>query len=338
MASIKEVAALAGVTPPTVSRLLNGDASLRIREETRERILAAAATLDYIPNRTARALRLSRVGALGVALRHLTSPVYAQIFQGAQLEGRRADFMIVAVELDTLSTDETLFKRYVKGSAIDGLIVQRDGLTEDAAIVDHLMASGMPFVVVNERVAPPLAGVALDDVAAARLATEHLIGLGHRRIAHLAIGGASTRSTDREAGWRAAMEAAELPAGPELLAAGGDSPERGFEGMDQLLDRNPRPTGVVAATLLSAIGAQAAIHARGLDVPRDVSLVAHHDSWLAQYAVPPLTVVRLPLTDLGRDAVKLLIDQINGGRQRQELLTEPAPEVVVRSSTGPAPR
>lgn len=337
MASIKDVAERAGVTPPTVSRLLNGDPSLRVREETRDRILAAATELDYIPNRTARALRMSRVGALGVALRHLTSPVYAQIFKGAQEEGARADFMIVAAEAESLATDQSLFNRYIKGGAIDGMILQRDGYAEDAAIVDNVLASGMPFVVVNERVEAPFAGVALDDLRAAALATEHLLGLGHVDVAHLGIGGDTTRSADRESGWRSAMERAGLAAAPHLLAMGGDRPETGYAGMSELLRRDRRPTAVTAGTLLSAIGALAAIRDHGLSVPHDISVVAHHDSWVAEYAVPSLTVVRLPLEQLGRAAVKLLVARINGQPARQELLTDPPPELVERASTAPPP-
>jgi LacI family transcriptional regulator len=184
---------------------------------------------------------------------------------------------------------------------------------------------------------PPLAGVALDDVRASRMATAYLVALGHTDVAHLAIGGRTTRSADRRAGWEQALRHAQLPAGPELVAVGGSRPETGYQGMMELLAGPRRPTAVVAATLLSAVGALAAIRDAGLVVPDDISVVAHHDSWVAQYASPPLTVVRLPLEELGRLAVRRLVEQLEGAPPRQELLQDPEPELVRRASTAPPP-
>ena len=335
MATIKDVAARAGVAPSIVSRLLNGDPSVRVRPETRIRVEAAARELNYTPNRAARALRGARVGALGVALRHLTSPVYAQIFSGAEAEARRSDFLLVAVEVDALADDPAKFQRFVRGGAIDGLLVQRDGLPADEALMENLRSTKLPFVIVNERVAPPLAGVALDDRRASQLATGHLLALGHRDIAHLAIGGSTNRSEDRLGGWKAALATAGVPGSPDLLAIGGSRPETGYAGMMNLLANRRRPTAVVAGTLLSAVGALAALRDAGLRAPEDISLIAHHDSWSAQYSSPPLTTVSLPLEELGRHAVRLLIEQLDGAGPRQELLVSPEPVIVPRRSTSP---
>jgi LacI family transcriptional regulator len=335
MATIKDVAARANVAPSIVSRLLNADPTVRVRPETRLRVEEAARALNYSPNRAARALRGARVGALGVALRHLTSPVYAQIFSGAEAEARRSDLLMVAVEVDALAADPAMFQRFVRGGAIDGLILQRDGLPADDVVMENLLTTQLPFVIVNERVAPPLSGVALDDVRASRLATGHLLALGHREIGHLAIGGSTHRSQDRQDGWEQALTQAGLSAPADLVAVGGSRPETGYAGMMDLLARRTKPTGVVVGTLLSAIGALAALRDAGLRVPDDLSLIAHHDSWTAQYSSPTLTTVRLPLAELGQRAVRLLLERLDGAPSRQELLTAPEPVIVPRGSTSP---
>lgn len=335
MATIKDVAAAAGVAPSTVSRLLNGDPTVRVRPETRRRVLAVAGELDYTPNRAARALRGARVGALGVALRHLASPVYAQVFSGAEDEARKADFLLVAIEVDALAADPAAFQRLVRGGAIDGLVLQRDGLPADELITENVAATGLPFVVANERVDDPLYGVALDDAQASATATSHLLALGHVDVAHLGIGGSTRRASDRVEGWRRALEHAGVSPADGLLALGGSRPETGYTGMMELLANRERPTAVVAGTLLAAFGAMSAIRDAGLEVPGDISIVTHHDSWTAQYASPPLTAVQLPLEQLGRRAVRLLIEQLDGAAPRQELLTTPAPQLIPRSSTAP---
>jgi LacI family transcriptional regulator len=241
----------------------------------------------------------------------------------------------VAIEVDALARDPAAFHRFVRGGAIDGLLLQRDGLAADEVVMQNVQSTKLPFVIVNEKVDEPLSGVALDDARAARIATAHLVALGHTKIAHLAIGGSTSRSADRRSGWEQALDHAGLPAPAGMLAVGGGSPATGYAGMMELLANRERPTAVVAGTLLSAIGALSAIRDAGLQVPGDVSLVAHHDSWTAEYASPPLTAVRLPLEELGRRAVRLLIERLNGGPSRQELLTLPGPELVPRASTAP---
>ncbi len=333
MATIKDVAQLAGVTPAVVSRLLSGDSRLRVRPETRARVAAAVAELGYTPNRAARALRRSRTGALGMALRHLTSPVYGEIFRGAEEEASRADHVLVVAELDALAADDRAFRRFTSGGVIDGVVIQRDGLATDEALTENLLLADLPFVVVNERVPPPLSGVALDDTRAARIATAHLIALGHIDIAHLEIGGPTTRSADRRAGWEQAMRHADLDPRADFAVEGGASPETGYRAMTELLASARPPSGIVAGTLQSAIGALTSIRHAGLRVPDDISIVAHHDAWFAEHVTPPLTVVRLPLRELGRRAVRLLLDRIEGQPARQEVVTSLTPELVHRGST-----
>jgi LacI family transcriptional regulator len=339
MGTIVEVARLAGVTPSVVSRLLNGDPTLRVRAATKERVLAAAAELDYAPNHAARALRRSRAGALGFAVHDLHNPVYAEVIAGAEAEARERGFVLLFADVDSLAGDDDTFRRVVQGGAIDGLMLQRDGGASDQ-VVTRVAGSRVPVVILNERVSPPLSGVAVDDRRAAMLATRHLLALGHRDIAHLQLGGSNSRARDRRAGWQAAMRESNITPSNELLADGGTRPETGYRAMTELLSRPRRPTAVFAGSLLAAVGALTAARAAGLAVPQDVSIVGFHDSWFAQHVQPPLTVVRLPLQAMGRQAVQVLVRRIEGAAAdaQQILVSEPEPELLPRGSTAPPGR
>lgn len=333
MARIVDVARRAGVAPSVVSRLLNGDPTLRVRPETRDRVLAATEELQYAPNHAARALRRASVGALGLAVRDLHNPVYGEIIAGAEEAARALSSVLMLADVDSLASDDATFRRVVNGGAIDGLMLQRDGRVSEG-VVERVAGAHVPVVILNERVESPLSGVAVDDRAAAAVATAHLLDLGHREVAHLAVGGDNSRARDRLDGWRDAMIAAGVDPRPDLVTLGGVRPETGFRGLMELLrGAARRPTAVFAGSLLSAVGALTAAHAVGLRVPEDLSILGFHDAWFAEYVYPPLTVVRLPLREMGSRAVRLLSERAAGGPPRQVQITEPAPELVRRGST-----
>jgi LacI family transcriptional regulator len=336
MARIVDVARRAGVAPSVVSRLLNGDPTLRIRPETRARVLAATEELQYAPNHAARALRRSSVGALGLAVRDIHNPVYGEIIAGAEMAARELGCVLMLADVDSLASDDATFRRVVNGGAIDGLMLQRDGHASDR-VVTRVAGAHVPLVILNERVRPPLSGVSVDDRRAAAVATGHLLDLGHREVAHLAVGGDNSRARDRQAGWREAMTAAGLDPRADLVRVGGVRPETGYEGMRELLAGSRPPTAVFAGSLLAAVGALTAARAAGLRVPDELSILGFHDSWFAQHVFPPLTVVRLPLREMGQAAVRLLNARSTGGQPEQVAITEPEPELVPRGSTAPPP-
>lgn len=331
MAKIVDVAQRAGVTPSVVSRLLNGDPTLRVRAETRARVLAAAEELEYAPSHAARALRGSRVGALGLAVHDIHNPVYGEIIAGAEAAARAARSVLMLADVDSLASDEDTFRRMIHGGAIDGLMVQRDGQASDR-LVTRAAAAHVPVVILNERVRPPLSGIAVDDRRAAALATRHLIALGHTDVAHLEVGGRNSRARDRKAGWQDALRDAGLEPRPGWLRSGGVRPDTGYRGMMELLAGSRRPTAVFAGSLLAAIGALTAARDAGVSVPEDLSVVGFHDAWFAEHVYPPLTVVRLPLREMGRQAVQLLSQREKGAPARQIIVSDPPPELVPRAS------
>lgn len=334
MARIVDVAGRAGVTPSVVSRLLNGDPTLRVRPETRARVLAAAEELQYAPNHAARALRRASVGTLGLAVHDIHNPVYGEIIAGAEAAAREQGCVLMLADVDSLASDDDTFRRVVHGGAIDGLMLQRNGLSSDQ-VVTRVAESHVPLVILNERVRSPLSGVAVDDRHAAALATRHLLALGHREVAHLGVGGRNSRARDRQAGWRDAMTGAGLEARSDLVCVGGVRPETGYRGLMDLLAGARPPTAVFAGSLLSAVGALTAARDAGLGVPDDLSILGFHDAWFAEHVFPPLTVVRLPLREMGRQAVRLLGEHAAGAPPRQVLISDPRPELVPRGSTAP---
>lgn len=323
------------MSPGVVSRVFNADAKLRIREETRARVLAAAEELSYTPNHAARALRRAKVGVLGLAVHDVSNPIYSEIVAGVQSAATDAGYTLMLADADALADDDASFRSLVGSRVIDGLLLQRAGNNADA-MVAKITSGRMPTILLNDRTRGALASVALDDETAARVATEYLIDLGHTRIGHLSVDGPRFRSEGRARGWTSAMEAAgitQVP--PELRVPGGHTIETGYAGMRRLLRVRPRPTAVFAGNALSAVGAATAIREAGLSVPGEISLLGFHDLPFAAHLTPPLTTVRLPLRAMGARAVCLLLEQLDGGAARHEIIRTPAPELLRRGSCAP---
>lgn len=321
------------MSPAVVSRLLRGDAALRIREETRLRVLAVAEELRYTPNEVARALRSSAVGILGMAVHDTSNPVYSEILAGAQAEASAAGYALLLADADELARTGRAFEKLVRGNRIDGLLLQRGPGGSDATVA-KVVSTRLPLLLVNDRTRGEVGSVGLDDEAATYLATRHLTGLGHTRVAHLHLGMPRGRSAARTRGWRRALEEAGLPEGPQLR--GGHTTADGQRAMDRL--EPGAATGVVVSNVLAAVGAMSSARERGLRVPGDVSVVAVHDVFFAPHLTPPLTVVRMPLRELGRRSAAALLRQLGGEPAPHEVVDDPPPELVVRGSTGPPDR
>ncbi|GLY71566.1 LacI family DNA-binding transcriptional regulator [Amycolatopsis taiwanensis] len=331
-ATAADVARLAGVSPGVVSRLLNGDETLRVRDETKERVRRAAMQLDYTPNFAARALRKAKAGVIGLAVHDASNPIYSQIIAGAQAEATRAGYALMLADVDALATDHALFQRVVASGAIDGLLLQRAGTPADA-LVAKIAAERVPTVLLNDRSRGPIGSVAVDDYAAARLGVSHLIDLGHRDIGLLQVDGPRSRTSQRRKGWADALAAAALPAPAARVVGGGHTPEAGYRGMTALLTSSDRPTAVFVANSLSAVGALSAANDLGVGIPADLSVVGLHDLPLADFLHPKLSVVRLPLFEMGVRAVALMLEQLDDKPARHESIDDPGPVLVVRASS-----
>lgn len=334
-ARLQDVAARAGVSKGLVSRLLNNDASLTVREETRAAVMRAVHELDYVPNSTASALRRSRTDTIGLGLEHITNPLFRDIVHGAQASASEHGSALLLLETDELSLSPEPFDHLIKASRIDGLLLQGGFGVQD---LSERYARRIPTVVVNSPGTPAASGVSLPDEDAARIATEHLASLGHRRIGF--VGGALGASNDaRLRGFIAGLTGAGLAFNPALAVTAGWEGRDGVAAIRQHLDANEGITGYVVASAIAALGVMHGLATAGLRVPDDVSLVTVHDPWFAELLNPPLTTVALPLYELGYVSMDTLMAQIKGAPARDVLISDPPPRLIVRgSSTPPAAR
>lgn len=326
---LADVARLASVSPSLVSRVLNGDPTLQVRSETRAAVMSAVEMLGYVPDAAARALRNAKTGLLGFALHHVNDEIYVDMVSSAQAEAAGRGYSIILLNSDELPARRQHFRSIIQGHRVDGLLIQ-NGFSKSERGLETL-ASSIPSVMFGGAPAEGLLTLRLDDGVAARIATEHLIELGHTAIAFIGADGAS--STRRYDGYRAALADAGLPPMPPV--DGGWTSDSAHDAARRLLASGVHVTGLVAVTTTTALGVHSGIVAEGRRIPDDISLVSVHDSSFARHLNPPLTVVALPIEKAGTLGVSLLVDQMRERTAGEVVVTDPAPALVLRRSTAP---
>ena len=329
-ATIVDVAARAGVSTATVSRVLSGSGPAL--PATRERVLAAARELAYRPSGVARALKRAETRTIGLVVADITNPFFPEIARAVEAEAHRRGLGVLLLSTSEDADREAAMLDILVERRVDGIVLASGRAPRRLA--RRLADLPVPVVVVDADIR--LAGVATVGTAqraGAALAAEHLLGLGHRRLAFVGAPPGQAASGPRRAGILDALRAAGL--GPDALEVeGGDGRmDGGVQAVDRLIGSGSRATGIVAYNDLAAIGALRGLRRAGLRVPDDVSVVGFDDIEPASWTDPPLTTVRQPTDEMGRLAVDLLA----GGSGRPERVTL-EPMLVVRASTGPPPR
>lgn len=327
---LKDVATAAGVDISTASRVLNNEAGQRVAADTRDRILAAADELGYRPNAIARALRTARSNTLGIAVPQLDNPVFAQIIIGATAAAHARGYDLLISLVEDAAGGAGVYERLSDANRVDGLLVAT--LEEEAGLRRTLQRTAVPYVVVNRRLRGVPNFVALDNFEAAKTATEFLISLGHRRIGHLAGRIAGYNGSQRLAGYEAALREAGIEPDPALVSEAGYTLEGGTRGTDAMLAVRRRPTAILAATVMSGAGALKALHAAGVRVPDDMSVMSIHDMAMAEMLQPPLTALRLPAREMGAVAAEGLIDLLEEKSEAVARILKPE-GLVLRAST-----
>lgn len=326
--TLGDVAERAGVHVSTVSKVLTGSSQVNVRPETRKRIHQAAVDLRYRPNAVARALRYASTGTLGMLVPSLRNPVYSEIIRGAFARAWERNFVVVLAEDRGGEDAERAYERLVEQGRIDGLLIA--GVRADSVLPAQQAEALVPFVFVNRRCEGGH-NVSMREEDAARLATAHLLELGHRRLAHLA-GPQDIDTAKRRAA--AFLEEAQR-AGVEAQVVHADFEERaGYEAMRMLVTGPQPPTAVFVSNINQAIGALAGARDAGRSIPQDVSVVAYDDDPISDFLFPPLTAIRMPLHELGAAAVDALLERIEG-HPPADVTVEAPPELIVRASTGP---
>ena len=328
MPTIKEVSQRAHVSPSTVSRVLNG--TTPVSAEARARVLRAIEELDYTPNAFARGLATNRSGGIGVTTNDIGSPYYAVMLRGVEAAIEDAGLHLMVSSGHARADAERSAIQFLKQRRSDALIVQAEALS-DAELIRLADEADVPVVVFGRRV-PELATVCvhLDNEAGGRMATEHLLAHGHRRIAHIAGPLRFPDARDRLQGYRDALDGAGIAYDDGLVVEGDFREGGGREAMERLLERTTELDAVFVANDQMAAGVMRAVRDRGLDVPLDLSLVGYDDVLLAQYLSPTLTTVRQPLFDMGRAAGDIAIALLE--QKKVEVRTRFEPELVVRKS------
>lgn len=330
---LKDVAERAGVSVKTVSNVVNG--YVHVRPDTRARVLEAISELDYRPNISARNLRRGRTGIIALAVPELDLPYFAELARHVVSAAARHDWTVLIDQTSGDREQERLVAGGIRDHLIDGLIFSPLALTGADL---NAGSQATPMVLLGERVDHgPADHVAIDNVAAARDATAHLVALGRRRIA--AVGAQHTAEAAtarlRLAGWSAALADAGLDADPALVApAPSWHRADGAAAMCDLLARGARPDAVLCFNDTLALGAIRALHDAGLRVPADVAVAGFDDIEDGRYFIPTLTTVAPDKADLARVAVDLLAARIAGGDEPAPPREETVPHrLIVREST-----
>ncbi len=337
MTSIDDVARAAGVSTATVSRALRGLPN--VSELTRERIRGIADQLGYVASSNASGLASGRTDTIGVAVPSVSRWFYTTVLEGVDAALREANFDMILYNLASRSGDrERVFHRSILRKRTDALIAI--GVDFTAPEREQLLSIGHPLMAIGGPV-PGIRNIGVDDKAVARLATEHLIGLGHRDIVHL--GGDDDEGlnkrmpVDRRIGFLDAMDAAGLPVRDEWLLTGRFSATVSTDVMTEVFSApGPPPTAVFASSDEMAFGVMLAAQQRGMRVPDDVSVVGidNHDM-SASFGLT--TVAQDPFAH-GMLGARLLLDELRDGRPTRRTSIRADAELIVRSSTGPAPR
>ncbi len=331
MTTLAQIAKAAGVSPAVVSRLLNGDKTLRISDATRERVLGLVKEMDYTPNAAAKSLRSAKSGLFALVVHDVSNPVYAEIIRGAQQAAAKHNKALLLGDASGGSASVERVVELINGGGLDGLILQAQGDAADRVLANAAKRS-IPAVLMQADIDDESHLLSLPDEAAAALATEHLLELGHRAVACMCTARGLIFSKNRQRGWEAALRRSGVLPRPELLVWSPPTLADGAESVRRLMEQAPELTAIVCCNVVSAIGAVGALQQMGVSVPGDVSVVALHDIELNRYLNPPMTAVALPLLELGRAAVDFLSD--GGGRApSSRVITEPAPKLIVRAST-----
>ena len=334
MSTIKQVAARAGVSFTTVSHVVNR--TRPVSDDARTRVERAIAELGYFPSAVARALKTSQTRIVGVIVPNITNPFFSELMRGIEDVCERSNYAVFLC-----NGDDDLDRQ---GRSLDTLLERRvDGVLlatptgPAAALAKRLSAARLRTVIVDRNL-PGLAAdrVRINHLAGARLAVEHLLALGHRRIACLGGPSSFAVSRTRVAGWRKALERAGIAPEPNWLVEGDFRAAAGYDLTRALIARGD-VTAVFASNDLLAIGALRAAAELGRPVPKALSVIGFDGIEMGAYTNPPLTTAGFSIRAIGETAATVLIDRIAGrGTEVRDIVVKP--ELIRRESTGPVPK
>ena len=328
-ATIKDVAALAGVSAATASRVLSGNPATS--PEAREKVRAAVEQLDFRPNAQAQSLRSTRTNTIGLLVSDVRNPFFADLAHAVEQAALAAGYVTMLGNANERQDQQDRYLDTLITRRVDGIIVAPQG--DGSGAIASLIKRRIPTVFVDrtvDNIAVP--SVTTDSTPGIRQAVEHLAANGHRRIGYIAGPRSISTGRDRYTAFTNAIREFGLDDSRELIYFGDFQAASGSAGTHALMTLDRPPTAILAADSPMAVGAVALLHRLGLQIGRDIALVAFDDiEWFAMLD-PALTVISHSVEDMGRIAVELLRQVIDGGSPFSVLLPS---ELVVRASSGP---
>ena len=309
--TIHDVARHAGVSPMTVSRVINSETN--VRDETRAKVNASIKALRYSPNLAARSLASADTVHIGFLYANSTAAYLSELLLGSLKQSGLSGCQLVLEQCDDLETERKAIQRMVAGG-VDGVILPAP-LCDSEDALKTVVSAGIPSVLVTAgRPAPGFPAVSVNDFEAAREMTRYLLSLGHRRIGFINGHPGHSASAQRFRGYMEGMTEAGLEVGADQVAQGFFTYRSGLEAAERLLTNSFNPTAIFASNDDMAAATMAVAHRKGLDVPHDLSVAGFDDTPLATMIWPELTTVRRPISDMAREAVRLLIAQVRAKR------------------------
>lgn len=334
--TISDVARRAGVSPMTVSRVINGESN--VRPATRDVVNAAISAMNYSPNSAARNLAGAGQTRIGLLYSNPSAGFLSEFLLGSLDQASRSDIQII-VEKCELGDHEIEVTRHLIEGGIDGIVLPPP-LCEAEAVLDLLNAAQVPTVTVASSLPSDKSlAIRIDDREAALTMTRHIMALGHRRIGFITGNPNLTASARRLEGYGAALAEVGVALDPALITHGLYTYRSGLDAAEQLLDLADRPTAIFASNDDMAAATVAVAHRRGLDVPSDLTVCGFDDTTLSTAIWPELTTIHQPIADMARAAVEMLVATIrrpksSAGEERDRVLDY----TLIRRQSDAAPR
>lgn len=318
--TIRDVAAKAGVSVATVSRVLNGKEL--VREETSAQVLEAARSLHYVPNIAARSLSIRRSQTIGIVLPEVHGEFFSEVIRGIDVAARREGYHIL-VSGSHSDVGEMMEVVDAMRGRVDGLVIMAPDVAVDS------LRDAVPLVLLNSG-DQRYDAITIDNYGGARTMMRHLASLGHTEIAFICGPKHNADARERSRGYKQAMR------GARAIEIRGDFTEAsGYAAAEEIAAMNPRPTAIFASNDSMAIGALGALSEAGIGVPRDITVVGFDDIPIARYVAPPLTTIGVDIAELGRRAFAVLLEIIGHHHTRQPRREQIGTTLIVRKSCGP---
>ncbi len=336
--TVEEVAREVGLSAMTVSRVLNNQPN--VSEKTRKRVLETTRRLGYTPNQIAKSLVLRKTQTIGVVVPEITHSFFPEAIRGIEEVTYRLGYHLILMHSAEDARREEDAIRTLEAKRVDGILISMAQTVEDYRLYKQIVRQGIQVVFFDRCVSGLGAScVSIDDEESARRITEHLVGHGYRRIAHLRGPSRVSIGAARLQGFRKALKQNSMSVADELIVESGFHESGGYEAMRRLLDLPPerRPRAVVAINDPAAFGAMKAIAERGLRVPEDIARVGFSDDIRSELMPTPLTTIRQPAYDVGRRAAQQLFAEIERTSNPVDQITVKA-ELVIRRSCGCRPK